>query len=427
MRIALINHYAGSPTRGMEYRPYFLAREWVRQGHDVTIVAASQSHVRQHNPHMTHLINQEMVDGVRYLWLWTPGYKGNFARAINIFWFVLELLVLLPYLFARRPPHAVIASSTYPLDNVPAWILARRTGARLVYEVHDLWPLSPMELGGMSPWHPFILVMQWAENLAYRVADHVVSLLPAALDHMVAHGLKPEKFTWLPNGISPQDWLDEEDLPSPHLECLAQTRRAGRFIVGYTGAHGIANALDVLLEAAALMSTAPVTFILVGDGKEKPLLEQRARAMGLTNVEFLPSIRRGMVPSLLRQMDILFIGLQPQPLFRFGVSPNKLMDYMMAGKPIVQAIQAGNDPVREADCGISVEPGHPRQIAEAVRLLVSMHRDERERLGMNGLRYVLRHHDYRAIADRFLHLLQSPMTKSPSNQPIESLERFSRE
>ncbi|MYN21268.1 glycosyltransferase, partial [Rugamonas sp. FT107W] len=113
-------------------------------------------------------------------------------------------------------PDLVIASSTYPADIWPARRIARLAGARLAFEVHDLWPLSPMLLGGMSRWHPFILLMQAAEDYAYRHADTVISLLPHAAAHMAARGMAPHKLHVVPNGVDPDEWQGRPaPLPAP--------------------------------------------------------------------------------------------------------------------------------------------------------------------------------------------------------------------
>nr|HPG80754.1 glycosyltransferase [Piscinibacter sp.] len=165
MNILLINHYAGSPRHGMEYRPYYLAREWVRLGHRVQIVAASWSHVRsvQPSPAGDEVID-ETIDGIAYRWLPTPPYGGNgVGRVLNIWAFLKQLWRDAPRWASEFRPDAVIASSTYPMDIWVARRIARLAGARLVHEVHDLWPASPIELSGMSPRHPFILLCQKAE------------------------------------------------------------------------------------------------------------------------------------------------------------------------------------------------------------------------------------------------------------------------
>ncbi len=403
MNIVLINHYAGSPAYGMEFRPYYLAREWMKNNHQVTIVTASFSHLRNRAPHLAGTVTDEIIDGIRYLWIKTPAYDGNgVARALNMFAFTSRLYLLRSKLALEIRPDVVIASSTYPLDIYAARAIAKKSGAKLVFEVHDLWPLSPMELGGMSRYHPFVLVMQAAENYAYRHADKVVSMLPKAEGHMRDHGMASGKFVYIPNGIDVAEWEREKTpLPQVYAELIAQLKGERRFIIGYAGAHGLANALGTVVDAASLLSGAPVDFVLVGQGPEKDGLMKRVAQLGLRNVHFLPSIPRGSILALLDAMDVLYIGLQKQPLFRFGVSPNKLIDYMMAGVPVIQAIAAGNDLVSESGCGITIPPEDSQALADAVREMMGKTPAERVSLGKMGRAYVLAHHTYQILATRF--------------------------
>ncbi|MBC7603799.1 MAG: glycosyltransferase family 4 protein, partial [Ramlibacter sp.] len=211
MRILYINHYAGSPQHGMEFRPYYLAREWVRAGHPVQMLAASFSHVRSKQPSCAgqaiSVPTTEWIDGIEYRWFPAPPYGGNgIGRVRNIWAFLRQVWSQAKGIVASFRPDVVIASSTYPLDIWVARRIARLSNAKLVYEVHDLWPLSPIELGGMSPRHPFIRLCQWAEDTAYRDADVVVSMLPRVADHMRSHGLDLKRLHVVPNGISPDEW-----------------------------------------------------------------------------------------------------------------------------------------------------------------------------------------------------------------------------
>jgi glycosyltransferase involved in cell wall biosynthesis len=401
MKILYINHYAGSPRHGMEFRPYYLAREWVRAGHEVTLIAADYSHLRQHNPPLERALQSEDIDGIRYLWCRTPSYTGNgIGRVLNIFAFLGQLLRARP---ARWRPDLVIASSTYPLDAVPAAWIARRARARLVFEVHDLWPLTPVEVGGMSPRHPFIRLMQWAENFAYRHADTVVSMLPCAREHMQSHGMAPQKYSVVPNGVDVAEWEGASLQPDAlHCELLERLKAEGRFVVGYAGGHGLANALDFLLEAAARVRELPLSFVLVGDGPDKAALVARAQALGLEHVHFLPALPKRAVPALLARMDTLFIGWRKLPIYRFGINPNKLFDYMMAAKPVIHSVEAGNDMVRDAGAGLSVAAEDPAAIADALARMLALDPAARARMGEAGRRYVLENHDYRVLAARFL-------------------------
>jgi glycosyltransferase involved in cell wall biosynthesis len=404
MNILLINHYAGSKMHGMEYRPYYFAREWVRLGHQVTIVAASFSHLRTTNPAVNGRVTEQWIEGIRYLWYRTRAYRGNGAgRVANIVSFVGKLLRDRRWLVRTCRPDLVIASSTYPLDSLPAHRIARAASAQLVHEVHDLWPLTPIELGGMSPRHPFIMLMQWAENFAYRKADRVVSMLPKALGHMCEHGMAPEKFVYVPNGVAVEEWTNPVDpLPEPHCQAVDRVRREGRFVVGYVGGHALSNALGTLIEAAPALERENVGILLVGQGVEKVRLQQRAGELRLRHTIFLPPIAKRLVPSLLAELDTCYLGWTRSPLYRYGICPNKLLDYMMAAKPVVHAIEAGNDPVAEAGCGLSISPEDVDALVGAVGRLRDLPAVERLSMGQRGKDYIVARHDYRVLAEQFL-------------------------
>ena len=409
MNILYLNHYAGDLQLGMEYRPFLMAREWVRMGHQVTVVAAGFAHTRSRQPELNGAVTERWIEGVRYLYLSAPAYQGNgLGRVRNIFTFVGKLFGLHRHLGDFRPD-AVIASSTYPLDIYPARRLARRYGAKLIWEVHDLWPLSPMELGGLSPRHPFIMLLQKGENDACRRADSVVCMLPKARDHLVAHGMSPDKFVFVPNGIGVADWAAEMRTPPPDslLETIRAQRAAGRFVIGYAGSVGVANALDDLIRAAALLRDVPVAFVLIGQGPEKATLQRMASELRANNVHFCAPIPKTAIPDALAEMDALYIGWQRSSLYRFGINPNKLMDYMMAAKPVLHAVEAGNDPVQDAACGLSVAPADSAAIADAVRRLIALPQTEREAMGQRGQAFVRAHHDYPVLAGRFLAALQA--------------------
>jgi len=404
MNILLINHYAGSPRHGMEFRPYYFAREWVRAGHHVTIIGSSFSHLRSTQPICDKPVSFEEIDGIRYIWFRAPHYSGNsYKRIVNMLLFSVQLLcrdVL------TVTPDIVIDSSTYPLTIWGSRKIAKRFNAKLIFEVHDLWPLTPMELGGYSRWHPFIFVLQQAENYAYKNADRVISLLPCAKEHMMSHGMHPEKFVYIPNGIDLHEWQATASLPAAHHAVINQLKAQEKFIIGYAGSIGLANALDYLVETAALLKNEKsLHFILVGQGPYLEQLKTAATVKSLENVTFLPPIQKKQIPTFFSLMDALHIASQRSELYRFGISPNKMMEYMMAAKPIINAICAGNDPVAEAGCGLSIVPEDPKAIVRAVKQIMAMSPEDRAAMGARGRTYVIAHHDYRVLAKRFLEVI----------------------
>ncbi|HRP67937.1 MAG TPA: glycosyltransferase family 4 protein [Turneriella sp.] len=403
MNILLINHYAGSPQYGMEFRPYYMGREWQRMGHEVKILAGSYSHIRSKQPEMSSGKHKdEIIDGISYRWYKTTVYTGNgIKRVLSMLVFLRHLKRDAKKIAQEFKPDLVIASSTYPMDIWPARRIAKLSKAKLVYEVHDLWPLSPIQLGNLPRWHPFIIWVQMAEDYAYRHADKVVSMLPKTLEYMQSRGLAPKKFVYVPNGINLDEWKKPESLNNEVLQIIKNLKKKKQPIVGYVGTHGLANALDTLLDAMKILR-GRVQLLSVGTGPEKEKLIKRVKDEEISNVIILPSIPKKEVPNLLQLIDIAYIGLKPEALFQYGISPNKLMDYMVSEKPIVCAIKAGNDPVGEAGCGITVPPGDAQLVADAIVKLSKLSPTQRKTMGTKGKSFILKNQTYPVLAKRFL-------------------------
>lgn len=402
MNILLINHYAGSTEMGMEFRPYYFAQEWVRMGHKVTIIAGDYSHLRIQNPEVKKDFQKEVIDGIQYCWIRTGRYEGNgVKRALTMFRFVDKIWKNARRIVNSLRPDVVITSSTYPLDTFVGQKIRRLSGAKLIHEVHDMWPLSPMELGGMNKCHPFIIFLQIAENSFCRKSDYVVSLLPKSKDYFIKHGMKAEKFAFIPNGIALEEWKDGEKIPKGHQEILDALRKDGEFIIGYFGGHALSNALDILLDTAKEIRNPKIKFVLVGNGMEKPRLIKKVADEKIKNVIFLDPVDKNSIKDLTEYFDCCYMGSQKSPLYRFGISFNKMYDYMMAGKPVICAVDAPDCPVEMYGCGFMVESGEISEIQKVVEKLYSMTEDERQKMGLKGKKAVLKYFNYTALAEKF--------------------------
>ncbi len=403
MKILIINHYAGSPGLGMAYRPYYLAKEWMKNGHEVVILGADFSHLRKKNSDIKTDFEITYENNVKYCWVKTPSYKGNgVKRTINMFTFILKLRFNINKILKIIAPDVVIASSTYPLDNYIAHRISKKTGAKHIFEVHDLWPLSPMELGNMSKYHPFIVIMQAAENFAYKNADKVVSMLPATKEHMKEHGLDLRKWFHIPNGIVTSE-KNDKDIGKGYKKIFDKLRKENKKIIMYAGGHALSNSLNTVVDAAKI-SDNKFAFVFVGSGNEKEKLIKQAE--GLKNVFFLEPVPKNQIQTLLSYADILIIVWNKSPLYRFGISPNKIFDYMLAGKPIIHATDAPNKFTDEAKCGISTEPENPGALVDAISRLLDMPEKDLKQMGENGKDYVLKNHDYKVLAENFLKIIE---------------------
>jgi len=381
----------------MEFRHYFLGRQLIQQGNRVVIVSGSFSHLYRTPPRVDVPYVVESIDGITYCWVRVPSYQQpvSLGRLWNQVVFAWRLRSM-PIDALPRPDAIVVSSpSLFPLPFARRW--ARRFASRLIFEVRDLWPLSLQELADLPVWHPLVLAMQLFESYGYRHAHSVVSLLPLARRHMESHGMRHDKFVYIPNGV---DATERDSVPA----APPATRRDDTFTVGYVGTLGLANAVADLIDAARMLQDRPnIRFVIIGDGNRKAALE--AASASLPAVEFLGSVPKEEVPSYLAGLDACYIGLMREPLFRFGVSPNKLFEYMYAAKPIIYAIDSGNRPVEDAACGISVPAGSPPDIAAAIRHLADLSDEERRQLGENGREYAMREHNYARLAERLATIL----------------------
>jgi glycosyltransferase involved in cell wall biosynthesis len=397
----IVNQYAGSPAHGMEFRHYELGRELVRLGMTVVVISGSYSHLFARQPRTAGSYTVERFDGLTYCWVRIPAYRRpmSIGRVINMFVFMLRLYRLPAARFPRPDTILVSSPSLFPILPAERW--ARRWRSRLVFEVRDLWPLTLQELGGLSSRHPLVVIMGWFERHAYRVADAVVTVLPAAGSHLEARGMARGKLHVIPNGVS------ESALGEPTSGAPADVRTAvgaGTFTIGFVGTLGMANALESLIEAGRLLAGTDIRLVIVGRGPDEDRL--RARAAGLPNVVFAGSVAKADVPATLRLFDACYVGFHRSPLYRFGIAPNKVYDYMAAGRPVILAAEAGNDVVRDADCGVTVPPDDPAALADAIRSLHAMPTEQLTRLGANGRAYVAREHGYRVLAERYRAVLE---------------------
>ena len=399
--IWFINDYAGSAYHGMEFRNYYFAKELVKRGHKVTIVTASYMHLFKKLPETKGNYTFEEIDGINYIWVKVPKYGESTDKRRVLKWFVFTSKLFFLPLSKMGKPDAVVASPMAPFLVLPAYRLAKKFKAKFIYEVKDIWPLSIIELGGINPKNPLIRAMSWCEKFAVKKADKVVSSLQNYGEHLSKDLGINREFIWINNGVDLNEMAEVEPL-SKEIENLLPK---DKFIIGYTGTIGIANALDSFLEAAKkLQSYKDILFVIVGDGKEKQnLLEKYGN---LDNILFIESIKKQQVQSILKLFDACYIGLQKESLFKYGVSPNKLFDYMYSEKPIVYAIDSGkSNIVKLSNCGVTVEAQNSEEIANGILTLYNMSKEQRENLGKNGKIYVTEHFTYEKLAKKFEDIL----------------------
>jgi len=293
-------------------------------------------------------------------------------------------------------PDVVVGSSPHPFGAKAAMVLARRLGRPFVLEIRDVWPQSLVDVMGVSRLHPIIWVLERLERELYRGADHIVTLLPRVKARVAERGGDPGAITWVPNGV------DLAMVPPP-----SEPPDREAFTVMYAGSHGITNALDVLVDAAALLQAKAarlpkrLSLVLIGAGPEKARLEARARTLGLRNLTFLPPVPKQEIYQLLDQADAFWASAPDSELWEHGISFNKLYDYMAMGRPTLLGMRCSTNPILLSGGGITVRPGDAEAMADGVeRLLAAGHEGCRD-MGRRARVFVETHFEIRKLAAGF--------------------------
>jgi len=341
--ILIINEYAGTPYHGMEFRHYYLSKELIKQGYDITIISASYSHLFKSIPSTKGEYTLEKIDGINYLWIKVPKYKFSASKKRVLKWFIYTFkLFRLPFNLLQNPDY-IIVSPMETMPVYPAYRLAKKFNAKLIFEVKDIWPLSIVELGNFSSNNFFIKFLKYFEKFAIKNSDLIISVLPNYGEYLKDNGFDKD-FAYIPNGID----LDEMNKIESLDENILMEIPKDKFIVAYTGTIGIANALEYLVEAGKLLKDYNnILILIVGEGGEKENLINLAESY--ENIKFLPAIPKRQVQSLLKLVDVCYIGCKNKNLYKYGVSPNKIFDYMFAEKPIIHSINTKNDIISKAN------------------------------------------------------------------------------
>ena len=398
----IFNDYAGSIYHGMEYRNYYISRELVKLGYKVYIVSASYMHLFKQLPKVDKDYTFEKIDEVEYIWIKVPHYKSSTDKKRVLKWFVFTAKLFFLPLKKMQKPDFIIASPMAPFLIAPAYFFAKRYKSKLIYEIKDLWPLSLIELGGYSPYHPFIWFMQKFTNFALKKSDLIISVLQNSYEYLKKLGLKKQKFAYIPNGICVKDYKNIKELD----KSVASKIPKDKFIVGYAGSIGLANDLTTFVLSAKYILDDDISLVLVGDGEEKQKLMDIAKKENLKNVIFLDPIPKDEVQSLLRRFDVCYISLKDRKLFEYGVSPNKLFEYLFAKKPLIYAINDKNSIISSNNLGIHIEKKDPKKIAKAIKKLSLLEKKELIMMGQRGYEYVLKNHTYKELAQKYKDILE---------------------
>jgi glycosyltransferase involved in cell wall biosynthesis len=322
-----------------------------------------------------------------------PYRRNGVTRVLN--WISYALTATVAGLRGPRPD-VVYASSPHLLAGLAGWVVARVRRSRFVFEVRDLWPGVLVAMGQIAPSSMVHRLLERLELFLYRRADRIVVLAAGVRSDLERRGVPPERIVDIPNAADPADFA-----PTAARDVLRRRYGFTRRTAVYAGAHGPANGLDLLLAAAEAVPDLDIA--LIGSGVEKPRLVVRAADLGLTNVRFLDPVAKAEMPDLLAAADIGLHVLADVGLFRDAVSPNKVFDYLAAGRPVLT-----NSPGVVGDLIQAIGAGHatqPGRLDEGLRRMAAASDAELDTMGVRGRDWIADHQSRTAMAARLARLL----------------------
>jgi glycosyltransferase involved in cell wall biosynthesis len=331
-------------------------------------------------------------------------YEGNGVRRV-LNW--VSYAATATWAGLRQPRADVVyGSSPHLLAGLAAWLLARVRRSTFVLEVRDLWPQVLLDMGQLTAESRVYRLLEQLEGFLYRNAAAVVVMAPGSRRHVEARGVAPQDVVYIPNAADPDDFR-----PSAPRDELRRRYGFDRLTFVYTGAHGPANGLDLLLDAVATIDDLDIEVVLVGSGVEKGRLVSRVSDEGVQRLRFMDAVPKTEIADVLAAADVGLHVLADVELFSYGVSPNKVFDYMAAGVPVLtNSPGVVADLVESAHGGIAVGP---RELARGLRQFAGLTEGERARLGAAGRTWIGDNQSRTAMAGRLADLLDRVAVTSP--------------
>lgn len=401
MKILCISKYASPPNYSkMPARLFVLAKEFIKLGHNATLITSDSNHFSDY-PKTNEIYNFETVENVPLYWLQTKKYIKTASIDRVLSWFDFERKLFKMDLNKIEKPDVVLVSSLSIFSIIYGYYLKKKFNAFLIFEIRDIWPLTMTEEGGFSKWHPLVLLIGFIEKFGYKKADLIVGTMPK-LDLHVKNILGYEKpFYCSPLGFDPVNYQEEVDNNNPFDNVFPKDK----VIVGYAGSMGITNALEPFIETIKLLKdNDKIHFMLVGSGDLKDIFQEELK--DCTNVTFLPRIGQNEVKYFLQKCDILYLSTKDSKVWDYGQSMNKVVEYMLASKPIIASYTGYPSMINEANCGYFENTSNAKELKDKILSIVNMSEQERKNLGVNGKKWIYENRQYSNLAKQYINKIE---------------------
>lgn len=408
MRIWIVNHYAIPPSMGGLVRHYYFSKFLQERGHEVKIFTSSQIHNTDINMIEDNaLFHEKEVDGIKYTFVRTSGYKGNkLGRIINMLQFPLRIWRVCKKF---EKPDVIYTSSPDPLTATAAILMAKRMRLPKVLEIRDLWPESIITYNKVSKKNIFIMALYQLEKWLYINADKIVFTMAGGKDYILEKKLGKkvnlDKIEHLNNGVDREEFennrvdfqLQDDDLLDRNV-----------FKVVYTGSIRKVNDLNTLIESAVKLKNvdSKIKILVWGDGDEREALQKKCEELCLDNIVFKGRVEKKYIPYILSCADVNIVHGKYTNIMRFGSSPNKLFDYLAAGRPILCDINPAYDLISQFECGVTIEDSSVEKIVKALCGLEQQTKAVLDQYSQNAKK-LAEQYDYRCLTEKLEKMLES--------------------
>lgn len=404
MNILIISKYA-SPSiySRVPSRLFYLSKEFINLGHKTTLITSDSNHLANY-PLTKKTFNFENIEGVPVCWIKTKKYQKTVSikRIISWFDFEFKLFQLNFKKLNLHNPDVVIVSSLSIFSIIYGFYLKKKFNCLLVFEIRDIWPLTMIEEGGFSKYHPLVFFIGLIEKFGYKKSDLIVGTMPK-LDLHIKNILGYEKdFFCSPLGFNPRDYGEEiKKEGNPLLNIFPKDK----FIVGYAGSMGVTNALEPFIECIKLFrKNDKIHFILIGSGDLREKFEKQL--LGYENVTFLNRIEQKQVKYFLNMCDILYLSTKKSKVWNYGQSLNKIIEYMLSSRPIIASYSGFPSMINEAHCGKFITTNNPKEIEDAISEFFDMPAKDREKIGKRGREWIFKNRKYSQLAQEYINKIE---------------------
>lgn len=413
MRILFLCHYFPPEVNAPATRTYEHCKEWVKRGHQVTVITCAPNHPRGqvYKGYKNKLFQVEEHDGIKVVRVWTylAANKGFAKRTLNYFSFLISSLIV-----SIRLPRPDVVISTSPqffcgLAGYPIKLIKR---CSWVLEIRDLWPDSILAVGATK--NPFIIkILRWLENFVYKKSDRIVVVTDAFKNYMLNLSIPEKKIDVIKNGVD-LDFFSIMSKNTTYKESLGVDKEA--FVAAYVGTHGMAHHLQTVLYAAEILAKHEhnIHFLLVGDGAERQNLLNLQKKLGLKNISLLPQQPKSDMPKIWSITDASLVLLKRSDLFK-TVIPSKIFESMAMQKTILLGVEGeSKEIIEESNSGICIEPENAKMLASKILMLFE-DKSIGEMHGVSGRKYVEQFHNRAVLAARYEHSMRKAIDTKKMN------------